>query len=94
MGLDVGVVRIDYSYLPRGPAYGFAWYLVHSSGEADWGFSKGENVLTEYTRASMLRQVDKYVEAEGLRPNDKTLILNWVYCLPWNGDTVMLHLGW
>ena len=94
MGLDVGVVRIDYSYLPRGPAYGFAWYLVHNSREADWGFSRGENVLSEYTRASMLRQVDRYVQAEELRPNDKTLILNWVYGLPWHGDTVMLHLGW
>ena len=94
MGLDVGVARIDYGYLPRGPAYGFAWHLVHSNREADWGFSKGENVLSEYTRGNMLAQVDRYVEREGLRANDKALILNWVYGLPWNGDTVMLHLGW
>ena len=94
MGLDVGVVRIDYGYPPSGPAYGFAWHLVQNSREADWGFSKGENVLSEYTRAGMLRQVDEYVEGKGLRPNDKALILNWVYGLPWNGDTVMLHLGW
>ena len=78
MGLDVGVVRIDYGYTPRGPACGFAWYLVHNNHEADWGFSRCENVLSEYTRASMLGQVDVYVEREGLRPNDKALILDWV----------------
>ena len=94
MGLDVGVVRIDYGHAPRGPAYGFAWYLVHNNHEADWGFSRCENVLSEYTRGNMLARVDDYVEKENLRPNDKTLILNWVYGLAWNEDTVMLHLGW
>ena len=94
MGLDVGVARIEYGYLPRGPAYDFAWYLVHNNHESDWGFSKCENVLSEYTRANMLDQVDGYIEWKGLRPNDKALILNWVYGLPWNGDTIMLHFGW
>ena len=50
--------------------------------------------MSEHTRANMLAQVDDYVERENLRPNDKSLILNWVYGLAWNGDTVMLHFGW
>ena len=94
MGLDVGVVRIDYSRPPRGPAYDFAWYLFHNGHEADWGFSKCENTLSEYSRVNMLAQVDRYMEQKGLRPNDRVLILNWVHGLPWDGDTVMLHLGW
>ncbi len=94
MGLDVGVVRIDYSCHPRGPAYGFARYLANNGSQADWGFARHENVLSEYTRANMLAQVDAYVEKENLRPNDKALILNWVCGLAWNGDTVMLHFGW
>ena len=94
MGLDVGVVRIDYGYTPRGVAYEFARYLIHHSYEADWGFSSGENVMAEYSRGSMLAQVDAFVEEGELRPNDRMLVLNWVYGLPWRGDRVMLHLGW
>ena len=94
MGLDVGVVRIEYLERPRGPAHKFLRYLIHHNYEADWGFSSNENVIVEYTRRNMLDQVDAFVELENLRPNDKALILNWVYGLLWNGDTIMLHFGW
>ncbi len=94
MGLDVGAVRIEYLNRPNGPAHEFLRYLIHNSHEADWGFSSSENVIAEYTRVGMLAQVDTCVEDGRLRPNDKALILNWVYGLPWNRDTVMLHFGW
>ena len=95
MGLDVGVVQIDYQHRPpRGPAYEFARYLIHNSDDADWGFSEGTNVMVEYSLGDMLNHVDEYVESEGLDFNNRIRVLNWVYGLPWDDETIMLHLGW
>ncbi len=48
MGLDVGVVQIDYLDRPRGAAYRFAWHLAGEWDDDAWEVSSGENVFAEY----------------------------------------------
>ena len=92
MGLDIGVVQINYLPRPDKPAYDFAWHLNINEDEADWNGSS--STFVEYTRRNMLEQLDRYVSENELSQSDISGLRSWVDGLPWKGDAVMLHLGW
>ena len=93
MGLDVGVVSINYLDRPSEAAYNFAWHLMHTSLDADWSVSEGVNAFVEYTRDTMSSQMEKYLSSVKLAPYEKDAVRAWVKELPWRGDVIMLHLS-
>ena len=94
MGLDVGVVRIDYGYTPRGPANRFAWHLAGEWDDDCWQVASGPNVFIEMGYEHMVERAARFISSEGLGASDAHQVMRWVRMLPWRGDVVMLHLGW
>ena len=94
MGIDVGVVKISYLQRPEQPMYDFLWELAAEPHEGDWGGWWEGNVFTETTRTRMLSRAAVYAVNKDLSQNEVDKLLEWVENLPWNGDTIMLHLGW
>lgn len=92
MGLDIGVVQINYLPRPSEPAYDFAWHLNINEDEADW--SGASSTFVEYTRENLLDQLDRYVSQKGLAEGDATALRDWVDGLPWKCGVIMLHLAW
>ena len=69
MGLDVGVVQIDYSRArPSGAAYQYAWELMaYDDLEEDcWKVSDGGQVFIEVAYETMASHAMQYIEAKGL----------------------------
>ena len=94
MGLDVGVVQVDYLARPVGPSYRFLWHLNENAHEADWNGSSAENTFVQYTRDTLLEQANEFVSRSELTESDKDELRVWIDSLPWNDDVIMLHLTW
>ena len=94
MGMDIGVVKIAYLDRPEKTAYDFARDLSLDADEADWNGSSPENTFVEFTRETMLSVLDGYAARNSLSQSDTARIRAWVDDLPWDNDTIMLHLGW
>ena len=94
MGLDVGVVRIEYLRQPGSAAYHFAWHLAREWDDECWQVSSGANVFIELGYDHVVERAARYIESKGLGASDAHQVMRWVRGLPWRGDVVMLHLGW
>ena len=94
MGLDVGVMRINYRNRPVGAAYDFAWHLNHNSDAADWVVATGENTFVELTHETMLELERQFESENDLSRSDTEVVRSWVDGLPWNDGVIMLHLSW
>ena len=94
MGMDIGVVKIAYLERPEETAYDFARHLGLEADEADWNGSSAENTFVEFTRETMLSVLNGYAARNSLSQSDTAKIRAWLDDLPWNNDTIMLHLGW
>ena len=103
MGLDVGVVTFEYLERPVQPMYGFLQALAADPDagsefdpfdyESSWGDSWEGNALYEFERDVLLRRADGWATQNGLKANERTVLLQWIHSLPYRGDTIMLHLG-
>ena len=97
MGLDVGVVQIDYSQArPSGAAYKYAWELMAYDDIDDdcWKVSSGGQVFIELGYDTMASHAMEYIESKSLTLSEAHQVMRWVRGLPWRGGVVMLHLGW
>ena len=102
MGLDVGVVTIEYLERPGQPMYGFLFDLMldpHTGMDADWeeddtwGGGWDNNGLYEFSLAGMLNRANNWASHNNFGPSEKAKLLRWVENLPWEDDHIMLHLG-
>ena len=103
MGLDIGVVNIEYLERPAQPIYGFLQALmadpnVGMSADDDmadscWGDGWANNAFYEFYREGLVKQASGWAEARTLDQSDRTKLLDWIDNLPYRGDAVMLHLG-
>ncbi len=94
MGLDVGVVQVDYLPRPVGPAYRFLWHLNENADEADWNGSTAENTFVQYTRETLRAELDDYASRNDLSESEQHGLRRWLDGLPWKDDLIMLHLTW
>jgi hypothetical protein len=94
MGLDVGVVKVAYLDRPPEPIYEFLRKLAYEAGEGSWGGAWEGNAFVEYYRAAMLSKARGYARKQHLTKDESDKLLDWVRGLPWDGNTVMLHLNW
>lgn len=103
MGLDVGVVSIEYLERPGQPMHGFLQDLMadpDTGRELDpfdyqysWGDGWEGNAFYEFERDVLLRRADSWAMQKRLDASDRAVLLQWVDGLPYRGDTIMLHLG-
>ena len=94
MGLDIGVVNIDYLDRPSGAAYRFAWHLAGEWDDQTWEVYSGANVFAEYDYDHLTNRAQHFIESERLPSDEARQIMRWVRNLPWRGNSVMLHMGW
>ena len=96
MGLDVGVVQIDYSQArPSGAAYRYAWELMAFDDEDGdcWRVSSEGQVFIEMAFETMAAHAMEYIDSSGLTSTDAHQIMRWIRGLPWQDEVIMLHLG-
>ncbi len=109
MGLDIGVVTIDYLDRPETPVKEFLFHLATDAflGCADeeyeedtndeeqyiWGGSWGGNTLVEFSRSYLNWKADRWVSNQSIGAEERITIRRWIDELPWENDMVMLHLG-
>ena len=100
MGLDIGVVRVEYLRDPPEPAYGFMKALMLDPlcgvGDDDddlWGGSWSSNALYEFNRISLRKRANNWANQQGLSQAEKAKLRRWIRNLPWQDEHIMLHLG-
>ena len=101
MGLDVGVVTIEYSPDPQPPVYGFLYDLllnpytgVDEDDDDDiWGDSWTDNGVYEFERVGLTSRAINWANDHAISESEKDDLLSWVADLPWRNDMVTLHLG-
>ena len=94
LGLDVGVVQIDYLDRPGKATYDLLCHLNDNVDEADWSASSAGNTFVEYTRDTLLEQATEFASTNKLTPSEKDGLRSWIDSLPWKNDVIMLHLTW
>ncbi len=97
MGLDVGIVQIDYSQArPSGSACKYAWELMAFDDEDGdcWRVSSEGQVFIEMAFETMAAHAMEYIDSSGLTSTDAHQIMRWIRGLPWQDYVIMLHLGW
>ncbi len=103
MGLDVGVVSIEYLERPAQLMYGFLQDLMADPDvgtEFDpfdyvpgWGDGWEGNAFYEFDRDVLLRRADGWAVKKNLDAVERAMLLRWVDDLPYRGDAIMLHLN-
>ena len=103
MGMDVGVVSIEYLTRPESPVYDFLFDLMidplvgiasGNEGEAgDWGASWANNGLYAFSRDLLTQRASEWADQNGIDAIGRTTLLGWIAGLPWRDETIMLHLG-
>ena len=103
MGLDVGVVTIEYLERPGQPMYGFLQDLMVDPDtgtefdsfdyEPGWGEGWEGNALYEFERDVLLRRADGWAVRKNLDATERATLLQWIDDLPYRGDAIILHLG-
>ena len=95
MGLDVGVVKIAYLDRPNEPVYEFLRTMDSGSlDEEGWGGGWEGNAFMEFAREGLLQQASQWTLRHGLGAAGEGALIQWISDLPWDGDTIMLHLNW
>ena len=98
MGLDVGVVTIEYLERPGQPMYGFLQDLVVDPGmgwedDDTWGGSWDNNGLYEFNRVGLRKRANNWANNKRLGQAEKVKLRRWINSLPWQDDLITLHLG-
>lgn len=93
MGLDIGIISIQYLERPHGIAYRFAWELAVEASTDGYMHGDGNN-WGAFSRRQVRRMLDSFARQEALTQEQKTEIQSWVNSLPWDGANVELHFNW
>ena len=103
MGLDIGVVNIEYLQRPEQPIYGFLLDLMGDpdvgtdmdllDGGSPWEVGEGGNVFYEFERGELMRRADGWAVKQQIDASDRTKLLQWVDNMPWRGGFITLYLN-
>lgn len=84
MGLDIGIMKVEYVERPGGVVYDFAWHLAQEA--ADDAYMSGEgNSWIPFTQRQVLRMLDGFTRERGLAPTERLEVRSWLASLPWIG---------
>ncbi len=92
MGLDVGIIKIQYLPRPTGHAYEFAWELAIEAGANGYMHGEGNN-WGGFSQRQVLRMLDEFAVRKQLDAPARTEIIDWLRSLPWDDwqDDLVLH---
>lgn len=107
MGLDVGVVTIEYMRTPTQIVQDFLFDLlldpyagVDDDGDDDgslyeeWSGSWENNALCELGRDALMTRAGNWANEKAIAVSERAVLMGWVAALPWQEDgRIMLHLG-
>lgn len=83
MGLDIGIISIEYLEQPKGDAYRFAWELAVEASTDGYMAGEGNN-WAAFTQRQVLRMLNQFSESRSLDTQSKNQVLDWVRSLPWD----------
>ena len=107
MGLDVGVVTIEYMRTPTRIVQDFLFDLsldpytgvYDDDGDDDrslyeeWSGRWENNALCELWRDALLTRASNWANEKVVSVSERYVLMNWVAALPWQDDgRIMLHL--
>lgn len=93
MGLDIGIISMQFLERPRGIAYEFAWELAAEANA--FGYMGGpDNSYGPFTRRRVRRMLRNFAERKSLSQEQTAEIESWIDSLPWDGDDIELHFNW
>ena len=93
MGLDIGIISIEYLERPRGIAYEFAWELAVEASVGGYMYGEGNN-WGALSKGQVSGLIDTFAQQKALTREQTTEIRSWVESLPWDGDDIELHFNW
>lgn len=92
MGLDIGIISIQYLDRPDGHAYDFAWRLAEEANVN--GYMGGEsNSWGGFEKEHVRQMLEDFAEARDWTDREESEVWAWVESLPWEGDTIELHFN-
>jgi|GEM_PF-2385226 len=94
MGMDVGIVKIDYGYHPRGVVEDFLLDFAVDPYPNTWGGGWDSNFIFEWSKRRIINRAKRYAKNHKLSEESTKEIQDWIGSLPWEGGTIMLHLSW
>ena len=94
MGLDVGIVDIEYMDRPKEPALGFLAELAGEDLPEGWSGGWEGNAFLQIYQEDLERRAKEYASAKGLSQDAADSLLSWVRGLPWEKHVIMLYLNW
>ncbi len=84
MGLDIGIITIEYLKRPSGIAYEFAQEMAVEASVN--GYMAGaDNNWAPFTQRQVLNMLGKFVKNRGLSRSERRKVLRWIRSLPWEG---------
>ena len=103
MGLEVGIVTIEYLEPPGHPIRSFLQDLMQDQylenqleafdDESDWGHAWEDNALYEFDRDILLRYANGWAGKKRLNATDRAMLTRWIDELPYRDNAIMLHFG-
>ena len=84
MGLDIGIMKVEYLERPKGVVYDFAWHLAQDGAFDAYTFGEG-NSWIPFTQRQVLRMLNEFASERGLSPTERLEVRSWLASLPWIG---------
>lgn len=84
MGLDIGIISIEYLKRPDDIAYRFAWEMAIEASTSGYMHGDGNN-WGAFTQRQVLDMLDDFVRSRRLDDTAEAEILEWLRSLPWDG---------
>ena len=84
MGLDIGIMKVEYLARPKGVVYDFAWHLAQEGALDSYMFGEG-NSWIPFTQRQVLRMFDEFTRERRLSPTERLEVRSWIESLPWVG---------
>ena len=93
MGLEVGVVRVEY--LPMGRVVNdFMRAVYENADDLEWSVVDVGEVFVQTTCETLKERASAFSSENNLARSDFESVRDWIEALPLRGGMVMLHLSW
>lgn len=106
MGLDIGIMRVEYLERPGGIVYEFAEHMAVEGVDGAYMWGEGHSWIP-FTQRHALRMLDDFSRERGLSPQEQEEVRAWLESLPWlgegwrgaltpddDGGAIELHFNW
>ena len=84
MGLDIGIMKVEYLTRPKGVVYDFACEMAAGGAFDAYMFGEG-NSWIPFTQRQVLRMLDEFTRERRLSPQERLEVRSWLASLPWIG---------